>query len=66
LRKYTRWVSIILYMKFFAMVILLLIYLESYFQCFSQVQNPVPDLTPQEPSGNPTEFRKNTPPSRVK
>ena len=55
-------------MKFSAVVLLLLIYWESYFQCYAQVQNPAPDLTPQEPSGNPTEFPKkfpkNTPPSR--
>jgi hypothetical protein len=55
-------------MKFSAVVLLLLIYWESYFQCYSQVQNPAPDLTPQEPSGNPTEFQKkfpkNTPPTR--
>lgn len=55
-------------MKFFAMVILLLIYLESYFQCFSQVQNPSANLNPKEPDGNPSEFQKkfpkNLPPSR--
>ena len=55
-------------MKFSAVVLLLLIYWESYFQCYAQVQNPAPDLTPQEPSGNPTEFPKkfpnNTPPTR--
>jgi len=55
-------------MKFSAVVLLLLIYWESYFQCYAQVQNPAPDLTPQEPSGNPTEFPKkfpkNAPPSR--
>ena len=55
-------------MKFFAMVILLLIYLGSYFQCFSQVQNPSANLNPKEPDGNPSEFQKkfpkNLPPSR--
>jgi len=55
-------------MKHSAIVILLLIYLKSYFQCYAQVQNPAPDITPQEPSGNPTEFPKkfpnNTPPTR--
>lgn len=55
-------------MKFFAVVFLLVIYLKSYFQCFSQVQNPSANLNPKEPDGNPSEFQKkfpkNTPPSR--
>ena len=51
-------------MKFSAVVLLLLIYLESHFQYFAQVQNLAPDLTPQEPSGNPAEFPNNTHPSR--
>jgi hypothetical protein len=55
-------------MKFFAFVFLLVIYLKSYFQCFSQVQNPSANLNPKEPDGNPSEFPKkfpkNTPPSR--
>jgi hypothetical protein len=55
-------------MKFFAFVFLLVIYLKSYFQCFSQVQNPSANLNPKEPDGNPSEFQKkfpkNTPPSR--
>ncbi len=55
-------------MKFSVVVFLLAIYLESYFQCVGQVQNPSADLTPQKPGGNPAEFRKkfpkNAPPSR--
>jgi len=64
LHKYTKYLSVLYYMKHSAIVILLLIYLKSYFQCYAQVQNPAPDITPQEPSGNPTEFPKNAPPSR--
>ena len=48
-------------MKFFAVVFLLVIYLKSYFQCFSQVQNPSANLNPKEPDGNPSEFQKKFP-----
>ena len=55
-------------MKHSAIVILLVIYLKSYFQCYAQVQNPSANLNPKEPDGNPSEFQKkfpkNTPPSR--
>ena len=47
-------------MKFSTVVFLLVIYLESYLQCFAQVQSLGLDLTSQEPGGNPAEFPKNT------
>ncbi|MBT3666153.1 MAG: hypothetical protein HN548_01640 [Opitutae bacterium] len=55
-------------MKFFAVVFLIFVFSEFYFQCFAQVQNPSANLNPKEPDGNPSEFQKkfpkNTPPSR--
>ena len=68
MHKYTKQLSILYYMKHSAIVILLVIYLKSYFQCYAQVQNPSANLNPKEPDGNPSEFQKkfpkNTPPSR--
>ena len=55
-------------MKFPSVVFLIFVFLEFYFQCYAQVQNPYANLNPKEPDGNPSEFQKkfpkNTPPSR--
>ena len=55
-------------MKFPSVVFLIFVFLEFYFQCYAQVQNPSANLNPKEPDGNPSEFKKkfpkNTPTSR--